>query len=460
MRAGGGLVNRDVGYNWASGCGTGRRNAETNACRIPRLVYILFMMRRACHLAAALVSLFPALLRAQDQDPTYGQMNDAFGVPLWSSDTLWTQSAEETAGRLQWPLESKTSQDSSYRSYPMHALQILGSHPYSLVLDGKADGTIAEVSMVFANLGDSTDLAKDPAMLDDLNTQRDFVEQVQKIVGQEVRDMDKKFTDLIGPFRSVVFGQDDNVHRWDWNGQSILLIHPEEKYLILRIVPTEQLDNHRAHVLESSELRKQLAARVEHRPNGDVILKDIPMVDQGPKGYCVPATWERDLRYLGIPADMYALAMAAASQAGGGTSLTSMIAGVEAYVRNNDCELVTETGPIDIHDIADKINRGLPIMWSIDVDPALNDALTLRSAARLGVTDWDAYKASLAPFRKAAQKIVLNPMNGHMCMIIGYNMGTRELAISDSWGPEFAERWITVEEAQAISQGKFYLVTW
>ena len=32
----------------------------------------------------------------------------------------------------------------------------------------------------------------------------------------------------------------------------------------------------------------------------NVVVTDIPMVDQGPKGYCVPATWERYLRYLGI----------------------------------------------------------------------------------------------------------------------------------------------------------------
>jgi hypothetical protein len=38
-------------------------------------------------------------------------------------------------------------------------------------------------------------------------------------------------------------------------------------------------------------------------------------------------------------------------------------------------------------------------------------------------------------------------------MIIGYNRETGEIAISDSWGPEFAERWLTLEEAEAISQG-------
>jgi hypothetical protein len=45
-------------------------------------------------------------------------------------------------------------------------------------------------------------------------------------------------------------------------------------------------------------------------------------------------------------------------------------------------------------------------------------------------------------------------------MIIGYNKKTNELAITDSWGPNYAERWITVEEAQAISQGILSQVSW
>jgi hypothetical protein len=44
-------------------------------------------------------------------------------------------------------------------------------------------------------------------------------------------------------------------------------------------------------------------------------------------------------------------------------------------------------------------------------------------------------------------------MNGHVCLLIGCNRKTGELATSDSWGPEFAERWITLEEARALSQG-------
>jgi hypothetical protein len=43
-------------------------------------------------------------------------------------------------------------------------------------------------------------------------------------------------------------------------------------------------------------------------------------------------------------------------------------------------------------------------------------------------------------------------------MIIGYNEQTGELAVSDSYGPGFEERWITAEEAAAVSQGLFYVI--
>ena len=45
-----------------------------------------------------------------------------------------------------------------------------------------------------------------------------------------------------------------------------------------------------------------------------------------------------------------------------------------------------------------------------------------------------------------------------MCMIIGYNEMTGEIAVSDSWGPRFAERWMTEEEALAVSQGRLMAI--
>lgn len=50
--------------------------------------------------------------------------------------------------------------------------------------------------------------------------------------------------------------------------------------------------------------------------------------------------------------------------------------------------------------------------------------------------------------------------NGHMRLIIGYNAATEELAISDSWGLAFAERWMYVGTAVKISQGRLGYLSW
>ncbi len=48
--------------------------------------------------------------------------------------------------------------------------------------------------------------------------------------------------------------------------------------------------------------------------------------------------------------------------------------------------------------------------------------------------------------------------DGHMRLITGYKAKTGEIAISDSWGEGMAERWLTAEEAQAVSENQLYLI--
>jgi hypothetical protein len=74
------------------------------------------------------------------------------------------------------------------------------------------------------------------------------------------------------------------------------------------------------------------------------------------------------------------------------------------------------------------------------------------------MTDPEAWAASLEPAQKAAKDWPADPEAGHVCMIIGYNEKTGELAVSDSWGPQFAERWITADEAKAVSQDRFFVI--
>ncbi len=407
------------------------------------------------NLAMVLLLSAAGLVRA-DAPPDFAAMNEAFGIALWSDGSLWDDPAAETATRLGWPVESATSTDSSFRKYPGAADLVLGTRPYSLALYGEEE-KVARVSMMFANKGDSVAgelLAGDARATKDL---KKSIKSARAAIQQDAATIEGRLTALLGPPTADRFGQGrqtrESVKRWDWNGHAILLAAPEDEYVAVRILPSTVADLGGRSRLPDAELRSRLLSRVEKRPNGDVVLKDMPMVDQGPKGYCVPATWERVMRYMGIPADMYVLAMAGDTTAGGGTSIDAITAGAREAVMRGGRRLDPENGKISIRTVRKYIDRGLPLMWAMYSMDALNKDLNARMVTRKAMEDPTAWTKSLDPARKAAKKIPVDINQGHMCMIIGYNEKTGEIAVSDSWGPDFAERWITEEEANAVSQG-------
>ena len=46
----------------------------------------------------------------------------------------------------------------------------------------------------------------------------------------------------------------------------------------------------------------------------------------------------------------------------------------------------------------------------------------------------------------------------HLNLITGYNRKTNEIAISDSWGNEYKESWVPLEEANKASKEQLYVI--
>ncbi|TSA29396.1 MAG: hypothetical protein D4R65_15280 [Verrucomicrobiaceae bacterium] len=392
---------------------------------------------------------------------TFEELNTAFGIPLWTDDNLWDDDAAETAKRLGWPEESLTTTDSSYRKYPRANDVVLGTRPYSLALYGEK-GSVNGISMMFANKGDAVDSNTGPIDVKQARERTKAIKDFKAAIVADKNKLESALTATLGQPVADKFGQGtqtrESVKRWDWNGHAILLAAPRDEYAAIRVLPSAAADLQGKSRIPDAELRERLASRIEKRANGDVILKDIPMVDQGPKGYCVPATWERVMRYMGIPADMYVLAMAGDTDAGGGTSIAAIAAGAKEAITRGGRQLAVEAGKVNVLNVKKRISHGLPIMWGVSVDREFDNSLFGRTKERSQMSDPKAWDKNLAEARKAAKKIRPNPMNGHVRMIIGYNETTGEIAFSDSWGPPAAERWMTQEEAQAISQGGYQFI--
>lgn len=436
---------------------------------------MLLNMKPYLLIPALLLSFLPSIVQASNI--TYQQLNKVLNLSLFADDNLWDDDDREVANRLEWPQEGRTSTLSSYRIYASESSKVIGSRIYSMALYGE-NSSPAQISLIFINKGDfdpSGNMRSRIARAVRSQDKREIkkiqkqIQEIQKefpeILENEAERIKSRMVDALGEPQKGKFGASrdmrERVSRWDWKGHAILLSVQEGEYVSVKIMPTAFADAQgKVEKINDSTLRGQLAARVLKRENGDVIVTELPMADQGPKGYCVPATWERYLRYMGIPADMYVLAMAGGTNFGGGTYAHEMRKGVASLVRKNSRRIESESGKLKFKKVAKYIDNGLPMMWYMFVDHPLDSRITKRSRDRVSITDWEKWATDLEDARERADDIEINRENGHVCMIIGYNQKTEEIATTDSWGPEFKERWFTIEEANAINQGSFDIIKW
>ena len=407
--------------------------------------------------------------------PSPDEVNHALGLNLFTTRNLWEESDAEVSERLHLPLETKTSYESGYGTEPYGKKRVLGAESFSIYLRGlkdKADG----ISILFANKGDILHYATSEER-DQLRQQAEhfgrsanyrptysaqMVQKYEAAIRNDQQEVTGELVKIFGaglPARNIKTSwMSEEGTKWEWNGTTFFLFAPRNEYLTLRIEPSSSDNYLEAERKAFATAKGVIANRVQHRPNGDVIIGEIPMVNQGGKGYCVPATIERLLRYYNIPADMNMLAMAGRSSASGGTSFDNILPTINELSRNAGGLLNQRQFTGRISDIKQVIDEGKPIIWGLYSSVQFNNRMAERNAKRKTVTDWDKWTKDLITARATAPTLPQD--GGHCCMIIGYHEKTREIALSDSWGPEYKERWMTEEEASAIKQGSMASIGW
>jgi len=385
----------------------------------------------------------------------FNELYTLLGLQLLADDTLWDDEPATVARRLNLPLEGKTDRFEGYRAYPRKPLVLLGADAHMVSLQA-AEGRITTLTVQFANRGDYPAFQNRDSALPPSKAELKEFEQALKA---DFNALTTTVTAKLGePKREVaVGGLDAGRHslRWEWGPHALLASYDEEQMVSLKIIPAERAATTR---LGDDQVRRLFKERIARRLGGDVILDQIPMVNQGPKGYCVPATFERYLRYAGIPADMYELAAAAGTDFGGGTSFLAMTRSLDRYVRRQGRRLEKAPLKFGVPGIAKYIDEGRPIIWGLYSTPEFNALADANTDARRQTADPAKWKPTLSPAELAA--ITPDPRTGHACLIIGYNRTTGEIAVSDSWGPRFQERWVPAATAQKITQDEYWVIAW
>jgi hypothetical protein len=420
---------------------------------------------------------------------TAASVNTALGKPFFSNQPLWQETALMVAARLGLGLEGRTQWEASYRRYfsgqpddPKAA--ILGNGTYCVAIYADASDHPTSVLIAFANDGDFRGVGRVAADLDELgrtlytnsggdpgalrreyqNKMAEVEVSFEPVRHAEQDSLTEHLTNLFGDPQQTAFGSDpttkEDTLRWDWNGASFLLTCLKNKYDLLRIVPTELADNNgRAPRINRDDIGHELSGAVVHRDNGDVIITQIPMADQGPKGYCVPATWERVLRYTGVPGDMYTLSRIGGAGFGGGESGLKVADQLDKtlydYGRHVD---ILHPTHLDYIAVRHYIDDGIPIFWA--VNPKGYEPAEQRYSLCDRDKDFDTWKKLLDQARSTPDNSPLEWDGGHQVLIIGYNPDTKELAWTDPWGKQTKERWMTQEEALRCTLGEYYVISW
>lgn len=267
---------------------------------------------------------------------------------------------------------------------------------------------------------------------------------------------------------------------WEWeNGAAMLEAHDtgkgkkdyEAEFIRLRMAK-DAAGLERGSASDAGS-RRELLSNVKRTDEGDVWIDNIPMIDQGEKGYCLPATVARIFSYYGMDGvDMHAMASMCDTVAGGGTTIGGMTEALEKIGSRFHVRVMTmkdkgkKPGPEEIVESYNKLakrkgkpaSRGFIGVADRDIDNALS------------VFDQEILEESF-PVKKAAMKKWFRPVHksidsgipvlwgipGHMRLIIGYNDDKGLIYYSDSWGAGHEKKKMSALNAYMITLYRGYL---
>lgn len=235
--------------------------------------------------------------------------------------------------------------------------------------------------------------------------------------------------------------------------------------------------------------KAKIKENITKSPNGDVFIDNVPMVDQGQKGYCAAAVAERVLRYYGTRIDEHEIAQQAGTTAEGGTSVSAMKRVVTAVGEKNSLgyqEIVSMTsgGVAGLEEELAKYNKAAKLEKKgeltlaqftignmIDV-AAMHEAMDAKVIYRMRQKDSRAKKFS-AGIRQQVnagvpvfwgvtlgifpERGIPQARGGHMRLIIGYNDKKKEILYTDTWGEGHELKRMPEDWAFAITHDAFFL---
>ena len=365
--------------------------------------------------------------------------------------------------------------------------KLLGTNTGEAIIISDGGNELKGISLSLYNKGDHGEMQ----VADFESLSRDFKNKISKKLDAKPRAEEKKGT--VDLERNV----------WKVDGTSYQLekslsSRGRPEFLRFRIMSTKT-----AQRGEATADRTSLRANVMmDKETGDVFIDNIPMVDQGKKGYCACASAARIYQYYGRTTDQHEIAQIAGSSARGGTTMSEMVGALKkvtsslssrvnilyeypkgmsdpkldyrAYMSgqkemmrdiNSYQQLAKKTGkkgiPIKGEKPYTRIPSGSTLSFSYFIhkcDPALYREVMMDKSSfgrfnskikeyiDQGIPVGWCLQLGLFP-----EKGIPQARGGHMRLIIGYNNKKKQLIYSDSWGDGHAKKYMDTGEAFSMT---------
>ena len=476
--------------------------------------------------AGLLLTVFNVTVDAQTITIRPGKKEMKEVVLDWILDTenLWVMSPddlEKTAGKRNFVWQDKERTRARFNP-DKYKFKLKGTEVGEVLVNFR-DGKLCSVAVSVANKGDEDDIIDRTAFTNATTAVKSMLSAASG-VKEEPRKKEEMITKAEGAVwrckKALYIGEwlflplkRDEIDGWIWTTPA----HGE--FVRMRVMPPQlqlgvQLSKARATVT-----RPVLAARVK-REGTKAVLDTMPMVDQGSKGYCAVASFERVLRYYGADVDMHDLANLAETY--GGTNPQKMKSAVfkvaqklnmrtrePFFLKRKQYEIMfkeynrvakkEQKTEIDLNDsnwgdvdpqllktsrtaspdyakfkqeVVQNINKGIPLMWALQLGLFWEDMIEESwEANRYAVTkddgsdddkdakeDAEEKKKEMEELRKKHPARPPAYMSGgHMRLIVGYDTAKQLIYYTDSWGPGHEMKSMPIDQAWTATSAMFVL---
>jgi hypothetical protein len=409
----------------------------------------------ALALAAAFILAQPSGAQAQgrkyefkaDLDPVI-LLPAAYSVTPDQLEKLFTEKDMKKNPYFTWLTERRSRalfQRKPFSNVTVDLTMFGGKVPINEAIIDFKDGKFVGITVSIFNRGDGGKISAD-----------DFKERLAttgRVVGEQldIRPKRKK----ANPAQGML------TEGWMWisaRGMAVLEHNPEApndvEFLRLRLARRDAKGAYAAAMKSrtgASVSLSDLPKFVERDAEGNVYVKDLPMVDQGQKGYCVVASTQRLFEYYGIACDQHQLAQIANADPERGTSILSIIEELGAI----DHRFKTRFEALAI---AGNNGRGL---YELKEERYIGDEIEEREFQRLIRKNIDSglpllWSLQLGRYEEEPSTAQQSG-GGHMRMIIGYNDKTERIIFSDSWGAGHEFKTMDAHDVYLATDGLFLL---